>query len=94
MLEHKTIEENPEDFTSGKKVEFYKDVILNDQVIEEAIIAAGVGGLGTKPTGLFLYNDKGLSDEKSWNLEFEAMNERQLLLRLADRADNREVKIQ
>lgn len=94
MLEYKTLEEDPENFTSAKKVEFYKDIILDNKVIEEAIIAAGVGGLSTKPIGLFLYNDKGASEKESWNLEFEAMNERQLLLRLADKADNREVKIE
>ena len=93
MLEYKTIDEDPEDFTSAKKVEFYKDVILNDEVIEEAIIAQGMGGLGGGQTGLFLYNEDGLTEEESWNLEFEALGERQLLLKLADLADNREVKI-
>jgi hypothetical protein len=93
MLEYKVIEEDPEDFTSAKKVKFYKDVILNDKIIEEAIIAGGMGGFGGGQTGLFLYNEDGLSEEESWNLEFEALGERQLLLKLADLADNREVKI-
>lgn len=96
MLEYKVIDEDPEDFTSAKKVKFYHDIILNDEVIEEAIIAQGMGGFGGgAQTGLFLYNENELTDdeEKSWNLEFEAQGERQLLLKLADMADNREVKI-
>ena len=93
MLEYKVIDEDPEDFTSAKKVKFYKDVILNDQVIDEAIIAQGMGGLGGGQTALFLYNEDGLTEEESWNLEFEALGERQLLLKLADLADNRQVQI-
>lgn len=94
MLEYKVIDEDPEDFTSAKKVEFYKDVILNDEVIEEAIIAQGMSGLGGG-TGLFLYKENEFVDEegKSWILQFEALGERQLLLKLADQADNRQVNI-
>lgn len=90
MLEYKILDAEPEDFTSAKKIEFYKDVILDNKVVDEAIIAAGVGGLATRPVGLFTFDE----EQQEWNLEFEATNERQLLLRLADEADNREVKIQ
>jgi hypothetical protein len=93
MLEHKVIDGDPEDFTRAKKVEFYKDLILNGEVIEEAIIAQGLGGLGGGKTALFLYNEDGPTQEESWNLEFEALGERQLLLKLADLADNRKIKI-
>lgn len=93
MLEYKTIEEDAKDFKNAEKIEFYHNIVLNDQVINEAIIAEGVDGLNGGPTALYTHNDDETGEEETWSFEFEALGERQLLLKLADQADNREVRI-
>lgn len=93
MLEYKVTDEEPEDFSYGKKIKFSQYIILNNHVIDQAIIAQSTSPYGGDKTAFFLYNDNGIEEGKTWNLELEALSERDLLIKLADLSDNLEVQI-
>lgn len=93
VLEYEVLEEDPTDFTSGKKVSFERKIVYNGQTVDEAIIASGRGWCGPGKKGFFLYDDSGFEEGKSWNLKFEAGSEEMLLLRLASLAENLEVEV-
>jgi len=99
FLNYETLEQTGENrdevegFPAAKKIRFTDTIILDGEKLGEAIIAHGTG-FGSLSAGLFTYKNPlyADTDEKEWVLEFEAMNERTLLIRLADLSENLELK--